>query len=187
MSRIPLAKDFWAFSKAGKELARLHIEYESLEPYPLKFIETSSGLLGADVAASLPRHGGVKPPLRTGTPWRAPTSPAASAPRADLKVGATIPLSYRVEDKMRLAKDQRSLKVNDSLTLGGIPPETFEYRLGNRSALEWVLDQYQVTEDKHSGIRSDPRETSRNDFRIGITDAEQPLSSALKTEPPVIA
>ena len=35
-------------------------------------------------------------------------------------------------------------------------PEAFEYRLGNRSALEWVIDQYQVTEDSHSGIRSDP-------------------------------
>jgi len=30
------------------------------------------------------------------------------------------------------------------------------YRLGNRSALEWVIDQYQVTEDKRSKIRSDP-------------------------------
>ena len=28
LPRIPLAKDFWGFSKAGKELARLHIEYE---------------------------------------------------------------------------------------------------------------------------------------------------------------
>ncbi|MGA3325546.1 MAG: type ISP restriction/modification enzyme, partial [Terriglobia bacterium] len=42
LPRIPLAKDFWRFSKAGKELARLHIEYESLEPWPLKFIETTS-------------------------------------------------------------------------------------------------------------------------------------------------
>jgi len=60
LPRIPLAKDFWGFSKAGKELARLHIDYENLEPWPLKFIETSSLVLGADVAASLPRHGGVK-------------------------------------------------------------------------------------------------------------------------------
>jgi predicted helicase len=67
------------------------------------------------------------------------------------------PLSYRVENKMRLSKDRRSLKVNDTLTLSGIPPEAFEYRLGNRSALEWVIDQYQVTEDKRSGIRSEPR------------------------------
>jgi len=57
---------------------------------------------------------------------------------------------------MRLAKDHLSLKMNDSWSLGGIPPETFEYRLGNRRAQEWVIDQYQVTEDKHSGIRSDP-------------------------------
>jgi predicted helicase len=108
--------------------------------------------LEADVAASLPRHGGVKPPLRN----------------ADLKVGATIPLSYRVEDKMRLAKDHRSLKVNDSLTLGGIPPETFEYRLGNRSALEWVIDQYQVTEDKHSGIRSDPNRPDDPEYIVRL-------------------
>jgi len=152
LPRIPLAKDFWGFSKAGKELAQLHIDYEKLEPYPLKFIETSSGVLGADVAASLPRHGGVKPPLRN----------------ADLKVGATIPLSYRVEDKMRLAKDHRSLKVNDSLTLGGIPPETFEYRLGNRSALEWVIDQYQVAEDKHSGIRSDPNRADDPEYIVRL-------------------
>jgi hypothetical protein len=37
---------------------------------------------------------------------------------------------------MRLSKDKTSLAVNSSLTLEGIPPETFEYRLGNRSALE---------------------------------------------------
>jgi predicted helicase len=67
-----------------------------------------------------------------------------------------VPLSYRVEDKMRLNKDKTALAVNPSLTLAGIQPETFQYRLGNRSALEWVIDQYQVSEDKRSGIKSDP-------------------------------
>jgi predicted helicase len=57
---------------------------------------------------------------------------------------------------MRLSKDKTSIAVNPSLTLAGIPPETFEYRLGNRSALEWVVDQYQVAEDPCTGIRSDP-------------------------------
>ena len=57
---------------------------------------------------------------------------------------------------MKLAKDKKSLVVNESLTLGDIPPEAFEYRLGNRSALDWVIDQYQVSEDKRSGIVSDP-------------------------------
>jgi len=112
---------FWAFAKAGKELARLHIEYEKLEPYPLKFLENRD-----------------------------------------------LPLSYRVEDKMRLAKDRRSLKVNPSLTLSGIPPETFEYRLGNRSALEWVIDQYQVTEDKRSGIRADPNRADDPEYIVRL-------------------
>ena len=75
LPRIPLAKDFYGFSKAGRELARLHIEYESLQPYPLKFIETSSGVLGADVAASLPRHSGVKPPIGIGGKPRGSSPP----------------------------------------------------------------------------------------------------------------
>lgn len=67
-----------------------------------------------------------------------------------------MPLSYVVCDKMRLSKDKTELRVNESLTLTAIPPEAFEYRLGNRSALEWVIDQYRVTEDSRSGIVSDP-------------------------------
>jgi predicted helicase len=64
-------------------------------------------------------------------------------------------LDWRVT-KMRLSKDKTSLIYNPFLTLSGIPPETFEYRLGNRSALEWVIDQYQVSTDKRSGITNDP-------------------------------
>ncbi|MGH7134634.1 MAG: type ISP restriction/modification enzyme, partial [Pirellulales bacterium] len=52
-----------------------------------------------------------------------------------------VPLSYRVEDKMRLSKDKLRVTVNPSLTLARIPPAVLEYRLGNRSALEWVVDQ----------------------------------------------
>lgn len=64
-------------------------------------------------------------------------------------------LDYRVE-KMRLSKDKTTLTYNQFLTLSGIPKETYEYRLGNRSALEWVIDQYQVSTDKRSGITNDP-------------------------------
>jgi predicted helicase len=64
-------------------------------------------------------------------------------------------LDYRVA-KMKLSKDKTSLIYNQFLTLSGIPPETYEYRLGNRSALEWVIDQYQVSTDKRSGITNDP-------------------------------
>jgi predicted helicase len=57
---------------------------------------------------------------------------------------------------MRLSKDKQTLVYNDFLTLSGIPNETYNYRLGNRSALEWVIDQYQVSTDKRSGITNDP-------------------------------
>ncbi|HEY1381577.1 MAG TPA: type ISP restriction/modification enzyme [Gemmataceae bacterium] len=121
LPRIPFAPDFRAFARAGEELARLHLDYERLDPYPLKFVETED-----------------------------------------------VPLSYRVEDKMRLSKDRTELVVNPSLTLAGIPPEVFDYRLGNRSALEWVIDQYRVTEDARSGIHSDPNRADDPEYIVRL-------------------
>jgi predicted helicase len=73
-----------------------------------------------------------------------------------------VPFSWRVT-RMQLSKDKAQIKVNESLTLAGIPAERFEYRLGNRSALEWVIDQCQISADKRSGIASDPnRPTTRS-------------------------
>src|SRR5437773_2476771 len=53
--------------RRGRELARLHLEYEQFDPSPLKFVTTDD-----------------------------------------------VPLSYRVEDKMRLSKDKTTLRVNPS-------------------------------------------------------------------------
>ena len=66
-----------------------------------------------------------------------------------------VSLDWRVE-KMKLSKDKTQLVYNDFLTLDGIPAKAFDYRLGNRSALEWVIDQYCVKTDKRSGIVNDP-------------------------------
>ena len=65
-----------------------------------------------------------------------------------------LPIDWRVE-KMKLSKDKTQLVYNDFLTIDGIPAETFDYRLGTRSALEWVIDQYRVKVDKRSGIVND--------------------------------
>jgi predicted helicase len=108
LPHIPFTPDFWGFSKAGKLLADLHVNYEKQSEYKLTWIED---------------------------------------PHAKL--------NYHV-DKMVLSKDKTQIIYNDFLTLGGIPPEVFEYRLGNRSALEWIIDQYQVNTDKRSGITNDP-------------------------------
>jgi hypothetical protein len=76
-------------------------------------------------------------------------------------------LDWRVS-KMRLSKDKTSLIYNQFLTLSGIPPETYEYRLGNRSALEWVIDQYQVSTDKRSGITNDPNRADNPQYILRL-------------------
>ena len=71
--------------------------------------------------------------------------------------------SWRVS-KMKLSADKTSIRINDSLTLSGIPEATHTYRLGNRSALEWLVDQYQVSTDKRSGILSDPNRAADPEY-----------------------
>lgn len=69
---------------------------------------------------------------------------------------------YRVQ-KMRWggttkAPDKSVIVCNDWITLAGIPEEAHEYIVGPRSALEWLLDRYQVRKDKASGIINDPND-----------------------------
>ena len=64
-------------------------------------------------------------------------------------------VTFRVE-KMKLSKDKTELRYNEFLLLRGIPAAAFDYRLGNRSALEWVIDQYRISTDARSGIVNDP-------------------------------
>ncbi|MBM7846407.1 type ISP restriction/modification enzyme [Herpetosiphon giganteus] len=110
LPRIPIVglADFQAFAKAGRELAELHINYESQPEYPLQWLENRDE-----------------------------------------------PLNWRVES-MKLSKDRTSLRYNNFLSLAGIPAQAFEYKLGNRSALDWVIDQYRVSTDARSGISNDP-------------------------------
>jgi predicted helicase len=69
----------------------------------------------------------------------------------------SVPLAQALYvEKMKLTPDHTALLVSPGLTLTGIPEACYNYRLGNRSALEWIIDQYQVTQDSRSGIRSDP-------------------------------
>jgi predicted helicase len=131
LPRIPLVSDFWAFSKAGEQLADLHIHYENQAEYVL-----------------------------------------------DLMDQAEMPLDWRVE-KMKLSRSKQQIIYNESLTIGGIPCEVFEYRLGNRSALKWVIDQYRVKVDKRSGIVNDPNRL--DDERYVVRLIGQVVTVSLKT------
>ena len=77
------------------------------------------------------------------------------------------PLTWRVE-KMRLSRDKTQIRYNEFLTLEGIPEQAFAYRLGNRSALEWVLDQYRVKVDKRSGIVNDPNRADEQQYIVQL-------------------
>ena len=89
-----------------------------------------------------------------------------------------LTLDWRVE-KMRLSKDKTQLRYNQFLTLDGIPAEAFAYRLGNRSALEWVIDQYRVKTDKRSGIVNDPNRADDPQYILRLLG--QVISVSLET------
>ena len=57
--------------------------------------------------------------------------------------------------------DRSTITYNSRITLSGIPEEAYRYMLGSRSAIEWIIDRYQVKTDKASGIVNDPNDWSR--------------------------
>ena len=127
MPRIPFADDFWAFAKAGKQLADLHINYESAPKY--------TGLT--------------------------------------LREKPNMPLDLRVE-QMKLSKDKTRIQYNDFLSIEDIPVEAHNYRLGTRSALEWIVDQYKIKVDKdtkkHKGsyIVKDPNRVAEPRYIVDL-------------------
>ena len=70
----------------------------------------------------------------------------------------------RDAETKKLVADRSTVIYNPRITLGGIPEEAYRYQLGSRSAIEWILDRYQVKVDggpKGSGIVNDPNDWSR--------------------------
>ncbi|MEH2270540.1 MAG: type ISP restriction/modification enzyme [Nostoc sp.] len=102
--RIPFYEDFHQWVNWGKQLMDLHINYETVEPYPLKRIDL---------------------PLATNR-----------TPKAKLKADAA----------------NGTIILDDVTTLEGVPKIAWEYRLGNRCALEWILDQYKEKKPKDPTI-----------------------------------
>jgi predicted helicase len=127
LPRIPYAANFREFSRIGKQLAEMHLNYESQKRCELEWV---------------------------------------SAKTIDYRVEKMRPKNKRKVEAGYSVFDE--LEYNRSLTLKGIPEAAFGYRLGNRSALEWVIDQYQVSTDARSGITSDPNQYSENDQYIVV-------------------
>lgn len=54
---------------------------------------------------------------------------------------------------LKADKANGRIVLDSETTLAGIPPEAWQYRLGNRSALEWILDQYKESKPRDPTIR----------------------------------
>ena len=75
---------------------------------------------------------------------------------------------------MKLSKDKTRIQYNDFLTIEDIPAEAQNYRLGTRSALEWIVDQYCITEDykpntgRGSRIVNDPNREAEPRYIVDL-------------------
>jgi predicted helicase len=113
---VSSTEDFWAFSNAGRRLAELHLNYETIEPWPLK--EEING------------------------------------DPDDLTTYKISKMRFR---KTRDRKDDKTTIIyNENITLSGIPLEAYEYVVNGKPAIEWIMERYQVSKDRKSGIVNDP-------------------------------
>lgn len=114
LPRLPLVEkpvDFWSFSKAGRSLADLHLNYETQPACPKVKVE------GAESG------------------------------------------NFRVQ-KMRFPNkgDKSVIEYNPWITISNIPLDAYEYVVNGRSAIEWIMERYQIKTDKASGITNDPND-----------------------------
>jgi predicted helicase len=138
LPRLPLVEkteDFWAFSRAGRKLAELHLNYESVPPHPT--VVTLYNPLDLSDSPTFEKLANL----------------SHVANGKDEKEY----LNYRVE-KMRFPKkDQKdSIIYNSQITIENIPAKAYEYVVNGKSAIEWVMERYAVSVHKESGIKNDP-------------------------------
>lgn len=67
--------------------------------------------------------------------------------------------NYKVT-QMKFAKDVKNVDksiiiFNESITVKNIPLEAYDYIVNGKSAIEWIMERYCVSQDKASGIVND--------------------------------
>ena len=113
--RLPFYKDFHQWAAWGKALMDLHINYETVEPFNL--IEHKYGVK-AEAKRQKEMFSMVEEPE------------------------ALFNRKPKVKVKLKADKTAGIIDIDELTFLTGVPAEAWEYKLGNRSALEWILDQY---------------------------------------------
>jgi predicted helicase len=132
LPRIPYYEDFGQWAKWGKALMDLHLNFETVAPYPL---EREEFILIDDSELYDHREDDVG----------ADSLSAQNRVRKDLTPTTPKP-------KLKADKENGRIILDTQTTLSGIPIEAWQYKLGNRSALEWILDQYKEKKPKDPTI-----------------------------------
>lgn len=70
------------------------------------------------------------------------------------------------DENGRLVSDLSAIIFNSDITISNIPEKAYEYVVNGRSAIEWIIDQYQIKTDKKSGITDDPNDYSDDEKYI---------------------
>ena len=144
LPRLPIVdtvEDFMAFYKAGWELAKLHLEYETVPPcedcevYVTNFVETEAYTAYDHFRVTKMKFGKENICV-------------------DLAAGAKRPSRTTVDDKSVIL-------VNENIRISNIPLEAYDYVVNGKSAIEWVMERYAVTIDKKSLIKNDPNDWAR--------------------------
>lgn len=123
--RLPFYENFWQWAAWGKALMELHIGYETVEPFALEVV----------TAETKAEH------LQQKTMFDEAQEPEAMFARKP-----------KVKAKLKADKQTGIIEIDELTYLKGIPKIAWEYKLGNRSALEWVLDQYKEKKPKDPTI-----------------------------------
>ncbi len=77
---------------------------------------------------------------------------------------------YQPVAKLKADKATGIITLDDKTELHGVPREAWDYKLGNRSALEWVLDQYKEKKPKDPTIREKFNTYRFADYKAHVID-----------------
>ncbi|MFA5010672.1 MAG: type ISP restriction/modification enzyme [Ignavibacteria bacterium] len=142
--RIPFYDNFKKWCDRGKRLMDLHINFESAEPYKLKLITSETKA----------EHLKEKKKLIE-----------------EVKESDALPTyKPKVKTKLTANKENGTIEIDELTTLAGIPKEAWDYKLGNRSALEWILDQYKEKKPKDPTIREKFNTYKFADYKEKVID-----------------
>jgi Uma2 family endonuclease len=176
--RLPFYADFHQWATWGKALMDLHLNYETIEPY---------GLRQVDIATTRRKGGSSQAMANQPTLFEQdPPLPNPSDTVKPIKRATPKP-------KLKADKTEGKIILDTVTTLEGVPAIAWDYKLGNRSALEWILDN---TKKRHPKTRRSPncstptnlpttKNTSSTCFKESVPSAQRRWKSSSKCPIPL--